>query len=128
MHYVKTNTPPPLDGIKSTSSTLSTMYPESNEDVVNLYGYVKELTEYLALLNQLKKLEERKDEIANKIKTVLGAAGKGDCDPYKVSWLSTERETFNGKKFVKDHPEMDFTNYYSRTSYRIFKVTEKKEN
>lgn len=128
MHYVKTNTPPPLDGIKSTSSTLSTMYPESNEDIVNLYGYVKELTEYLALLKQLKKLEERKDEIANKIKTVLGAAGKGDCDPYKVSWLSTERETFNSKKFVKDHPEMDFTNYYSRTSYRTFKVTEKKEN
>ena len=123
--YVETETPPPADGTESTSDTLTTIYPESNEDSVNLFAYERDLEQYMALTAQIKELEKLKDEAANKVKAFLGEAGRGDTDRYKVSWTSTSRSTFDAKRFTADHKELDLSEYYKSSSYRTFKVTER---
>ena len=123
--YVEAETPPPADGTESTSETLSTIYPESNEDSVNLIAYERELEQYMALTAQIKELEKLKDEAANKVKAFLGEAGRGDSDRYKVMWTSTSRSTFDAKRFAADHKELDLSEYYKNSSYRTFKVTER---
>lgn len=122
--YVESNEPPIPDGSSSTTDTISAIFPESNTDIVNLFVYESELQQYMALTAQIKGLEKLKDEMANKVKNFLGEAGRGESDRYKVSWTSTERSTFDTKRFAQDHPNIDMTDYYKKSTYRTFKVNE----
>ena len=124
---VETNTPPVADGAASTSETISTLYPDSNDETVSLVAYENDLRQYMALTAQIKELETLKDEMANRVKAFMGESGKGETSSYKVSWTSSERKTFDAKKFAADHKDMELSEYYKISSYRTFKVTEAKE-
>ena len=124
---VKNNTPPSVDGTESTSETLSMLYPESNDESVNLFAFEKDLKEYCEISSQIKHLTSLKDEVANKVKAFLTEAGRGESDRFKVSWATAERKTFDTKKFMADHKDIDMDEYYKVSSYRTFKVTEKGE-
>ncbi len=123
---VESQTPPVADGAASTSETISTLYPESNDDTVSLVAYDNDLDQYMALSAQIKELEALKDEMANRVKAFMGESGKGETSKYKVSWTSAERKSFDAKKFAADHKDMELSEYYKISSYRTFKVTEVK--
>lgn len=125
MELIKTDTAPTTDGTNSTAETIKTIYAESNEDSVNLFAYEDALNQYMALQAQIKELEAIKDEMANKVKVFMGEAGKGETDHFKVSWTSSERNTFDSKAFALDHPNLDLSNYYKKTTVRPFKVNKK---
>lgn len=122
--YVKSNTPPPADGFASTTDTITSLYPESNDDTVSLIAYERDLEQYMNLSKQIKELEAMKDEFANRVKAFMGESGKGESNGFKVSWTSSERKTFDAKKFASDHKELDLSAYYKTSSFRAFKVTE----
>lgn len=123
---VEAKTSPATDGTASTTNTISILYPESNDDSVNLFAYESELQQYMALSAQIKELERLKDEVSNKVKAFLGEAGKGETDHYRVSWTATSRSTFDSKRFASDHRDIDLSEYYKTSTYRTFKVTENK--
>ena len=123
--YVKTNTPPETDGTDSTSETLTTIYPESNGNTVNLFAYEESLKQYIAIGKQIEELKKLKDQMANNVKAFMGEAGKGESDHFKVSWSSSLRTTFDHKKFASDNPNLDLTQYYKSSNTRTFKVTER---
>ena len=125
--YVEKKTPPPIDGTESASKTVSAIYPESNDESVNLFAYEKELKQYCEISAQIKSLTELKEELANKVKAFLKEAGRGESDRFKVSWVSATKKTFDTKKFVEDHKNINVNDYYKVSSYRTFKVTEKGE-
>lgn len=122
--YVKAVTPPPADGFASTTDTITSLYPESNDDTVSLIAYERDLEQYMNLSKQIKELEAMKDEFANRVKAFMGESGKGESNGFKVSWTSSERKTFDAKKFASDHKELDLSTYYKTSSCRAFKVTE----
>lgn len=122
---VEAKTSPVADGNTSTSNTISVLYPESNDESVNLFAYETDLQQYMALTAQIKELEKLKDEMANKVKAFLGEAGRGETDRYKVSWVSAQRSTFDSKRFASEHSDIDLSEYYKNSTYRTFKVTEK---
>lgn len=122
---IKTDTAPDTDGTNSTTETIKTIYADSNEDSVNLFAYEDALNQYMAIQTQIKELEAIKDEMANKVKVFMGEAGKGETDRFKVSWTSSERNTFDSKAFASDHPNLDLSQYYKKTTVRTFKVNKK---
>lgn len=122
---VKSQTPPPTDGSSSTSNTIKTIFPESNEGSVNLYGYEADLKSYMTFVSLIKDMEKQRDEVANRIKVQMGEAGKGETDGHRVSWSSSVRNTFDSKRFASDHPSLDLSEYYKKSFVRTFKVTEK---
>lgn len=122
--YVKTNTPPETDGLESTSETLTTIYPESNDNTVNLFAYENSLEQYIAIGKQIDELKKLKDEMANKVKAFMGESGKGESNRFKVSWSSYLKSTFDHKKFASDNPNLDLTQYYKSSNARTFRVTE----
>ena len=124
--YVKSSTPPAVDGTDSTTETIKTIFPTSNTETVNLFGYEDSLRQYIALGKQIKELKALQDEMANKVKNFMNEAGKGESDGFKVSWTSAEKSTFDHKKFAEEHPDVDLSAYYKHSSYRTFKVTERK--
>ena len=121
---VKNNTPPETDGSNSTSETLTTLYPESNGDTVNLFAYEDSLKQYIAIGKQIDELKKLKDEMANNVKAFMGEAGKGESNHFKVSWSSYLKTTFDHKKFASDNPNLDLSQYYKSSNVRTFKVNE----
>lgn len=124
--YVESKTPPAVDGTDSTSKTITTIFPNSNTETVNLFAYEDSLRQYVALGKQIKELEELQKEMANKVKSFMNEAGKGESDGFKVSWTTASKSTFDHKRFAEEHPDVDLTDYYKHSSYRTFKVNEKK--
>ena len=124
---VESKATPIADGSAATTNTISVLYPESNDESVNLLAYETELQQYIALSAQIKELEKLKDEMANKVKAFLGEAGKGESNNYKVTWASSSRSTFDSKRFASDHSDIDLSEYYKNSTYRTFKVTEIKK-
>ncbi len=122
--YVVQDTPPEVDGLKVTTDTISTIYAESDDTSVDLMAYKKDIADFVELGQQIKQLETLQSEKANRIKTFMGENSGGFCDSFKVSWKTAERKTFDSKKFAENHPEFDLSEYYKKSSYRTFKITE----
>ena len=126
-NLVETDTAPEPDGTAATTVTIKTIYPNSDDIVVDLYGHSSDLDRYLALNQQIKELEQQRDEAANKVKAFMGEAGKGECEKYRVSWASSSRRTFDAKRFAADNADIDLSDYYKESSTRAFRVTENKK-
>ena len=123
---VKKNIPPTTDGTDSTSKTISILFPESNGETVNLFGYEADLKSYMTYTSLIKDIERQRDEVANRVKAFLGEAGRGESDNYRVSYTTTSKSTFDSKRFASEHPDIDLSEYYKHSTYRTFKVTETK--
>lgn len=123
---IDSNTPPVADGASSTSSTLYTLYPDSIDDTIGIGAFERELDNYFRLKKQAKDLEMTIDGIENRLKAHLGECARGEGEKYKVSWKTQHRQTFDSKRFIADHPEMDVSAYYKSSASRPFKVTQKK--
>lgn len=122
---VKNNTPPAIDGSKATTESIKAIYADSDdESTVDLMAYKKDLAIYTALGQEIKELQAKQDEAANRIKAFMGESSGGFCDDYKVSWQSRNRKNFDVKGFAEAHPDIDISTYYKETSYRVFKITE----
>ena len=124
---VKNDTPPAPDGTNATSEAVRAMYPDSDSVTVDLFGYGGDLERYLELGQRIKELEQQKEELANRVKAALGEAGRGECGDFRVSWNSSTRNSFDSKRFQKEHPELDLSKYYKQTNTRAFRVTKQKE-
>lgn len=122
--HVKTDTPPEADGMKSTTETIQRLYPEDDGGEVDLFGYEDSLRQYMELSEQIKQLEEYKAQAANRVKAFLGEAQRGSGMKYKVSWTSSQRRSFDVKRFAKDYADIDLSSYYNTTTARTFRVTE----
>lgn len=123
--YVVNDTPPPVDGMKATGNTLNALYSDSNDEVVDLYGHSSDLEQYIALGDQIKELEEIRNESVNRVKEFMGESGGGETDNYRVSWKTSTRRTFDHNRFAQDHPDIDLTPYYKESKTRTFRVADK---
>ena len=124
--YVDNDTPPMADGASSTADTLSTLYPNSRDMAIGIGSFERDLDNYFRLKKQADELDEQINGIANRIKAHLGECERGEGEKYKVSWKTQSRSTFDHKRFVANHPEMDVSQYYKTSNSRTFKVTQKK--
>jgi putative phage-type endonuclease len=124
--YVKSDEAPMTDGSDSTSETLRTIYPESNGDTVSLMAFETDLQQYMTLKEAIDGIKKQQEEVANRIKSYMQDASKGESDKFKVSWTSSVRNTFDHKAFAKDNPGIDLSAYYKSTPTRTFKVAENK--
>lgn len=123
---VEKGEPPMIDGSEATTNTIKTVLAESNDDTpVNLFAYDSTLEQYIALSKQIKELENLRDEMANKVKVFMDSSAKGESGKYKVSFASALRQSFDSKRFAKDNPNIDLSDYYKTSTYRTFKVNEK---
>ena len=125
---VETDTPPDADGSSSTADTLYSLYPNSIDDAIGIGNFERELENYFRLKAQVKDLTNTIDGIENRIKAHLGECERGEGEKYKVLWKTQTRSTFDSKKFIADHPEMDLTKYFKTSNTRPLRVTEKKGN
>ena len=123
---VKNDTPPLPDGTEATSDTITALFPSSDASTTDLTGYSSDLSEYMALKEQIKELKERADGIANTIKSLMGNSGRGENGEFRVSWTSSTRRTFDSKRFAAENPDIDLEDYYNESIARTFRVAKQK--
>ena len=56
----------------------------------------------------------------------MKTAEKGQCEGYSVSWATSERKTFDTKRFGAENPEIDLSPYYNTTTLRTFRANKRK--
>ena len=122
--HVKSDTPPSVDGTQATSEAITTIYANNDDSFCDLSAFETSLREYASLKKQIKDLEEMAEEAANKIKAFMGESGRGECDGFKVSWKTQTRRTFDSKRFAKENPDIDLSEYYKISNSRPFRVDE----
>lgn len=125
---VEKDEPPAVDGDESTTKALQTIYEESSGRTIEIWSAdVKAAVRaYLKLKAEEKERRKLLEEQANIIREYLGEAEGAECELAKVSWKPQSRESFDRKRFSKEHPDINLTNYITITNSRVFKVTEKK--
>ena len=122
---VEQGVPPAADGSKSTTDTIQTMFPDSSESSVSLFSFDNMLTQREDIKRSIGDLKALQDEIENKIKAYMQDASRGESDKYRVTWSTSERSSFDSKRFAADHPEMDLSKYFKTTKSRTFRVNKK---
>ena len=125
--HVENETMPEVDGSKSTSDTLTAMYPGSDvSDIEPLE--LDDMRDKICALRDLKDEKRRIDEnirlLENTFKARMEDAETAFCDGVKITWKPQERTTFDYKKFAKDHPGLDLSRYTKTSTFRVFKTKE----
>lgn len=123
--HVKTGIPPAVDGRAPTGDAMAAVYGESNDETVDLSPCSFLLEEYESLTVQIKALEKQRDYVANKVKERMKEAGRGESASYSVSWTSSERRTFDHKRFADAYRSINLDPFYKTSQTRTFRVIRK---
>lgn len=122
-NHVVTNTPPPIDGSEASTELLSRLYPNCSENSTVILP-----DEAIILLNQYelakekeREISEMKDELANKLKTMIGEYETGTVKDRTISWKSISTEKFDSKKLKKELPDIH-QKYLVKSNFRRFSV------
>lgn len=124
--YVTGDTAPAIDGSDSTAKTIGSFYPQSEAQTVDLFAYESDLEALFNVKAQIKALEAIQTEKENLIKDFMKTAEKGQCEGYSISWATSERKTFDTKRFGAENPDIDLSPYYNTTSLRTFRANKRK--
>ena len=125
--HVQSGVPPLADGSESTADTLYTLYPDSTEDGIGIGQFETDLETLMRLKERKSELETEIGEIENRVKAHLGDCGYGEGERFYVTWKSQSRRSFDHKKFIQQHPEIDVSGYWKESKSRPFKVAMRKE-
>lgn len=121
-YQVQNDLPPEIDGMDSTIDALNETFPISDPeaDAVDLTSCAVDLTILDECSQQIKALEEKKKAAQGRIKGTLGEAEMGFYSTYSVSWKSQKQQTFDRKKWEKDHGEIP-EEYLKTSESRTFR-------
>lgn len=126
--YVRKDAPPLTDGTAATGEAVLTMYPDSDGEEITLYLYEDMAARYMETCRRIKELEQERDAHANAIKNYMQTAERAEGDRFRVSWKTSSRSTFDHKRFQRDNPGLDLSQYFKSSISRTFRVTEKEAN
>lgn len=121
---VQEDVPPLADGHRATTDTLGRVHNIANDKTISLAAHKSDLANYIALGKRIAELETERAEAANRLKLFMGDFGYGAHDDIRVSWKTATRRTFDSKRFLKDHPELDVAGYFKESTNRTFRVME----
>ena len=126
--YVKTETPPPVDGTDLCRETLGKLNPRVKEEVLRPASVPeREIYEkILTVRSKHKEITQKKNELENQLRNCigesLGIAGVATWKPTKP------RQMFDKKRFSTDHPELYKQYVTEGSSNRVLRIMEPKDD
>lgn len=120
--HVKKNVPPEIDGSTATSKYLEQKYKNSIDNLIQLPQSAEQLLgEFDLISEEIKTLTEKKNQITNSLKELLGENEKGIVNERMVKWSSITKDTFDSKKLKQEMHDI-YERYLTQSSYRRFTV------
>jgi putative phage-type endonuclease len=120
---VQSDVPPSLDGSEASVKFLLQRFPDSvPESKIELPANATELIrQYDEACEQLKQIEEQKQEAENLLKQMLGDNETGIAGDRVITWKSVSQERFDNKTLKAEHPTL-YKKYANKSSFRRFTV------
>lgn len=113
---------PDPDGSSGCSEMIAKLYYKSDKDkTVPLLGCNEMLKRRQDIDDLIKKLEQEKSAIEQKIKLEMQDASYGTTEEYRVSWTSFEQTRLDSKKLKEEQPDL-YAKYCRSSSNRRFTV------
>lgn len=121
---VETKTPPALDGTTSTDEALTYQFEPKDEDVylIGVDDTIEELSELKAKRKEIDVQIKLREQM---LKEELGESETGESEIYKVTWKPQTRKIFDDKRFAKDNPALDLSDYYRESKSRVLRIKER---
>ncbi len=121
--YVKSETPPPLDGSEAAAKFLAERFPASvpKSQITLPDTAVNLIAEYDAASEQIKAVTEQKHKAENLLKGMMGENEIGTVGDRVITWKSVTQERLDSKTLKSEHPTL-FKKYANKTSYRRFSI------
>lgn len=105
----------------ATYDEISSMYPESNGDTVDLTGQAELFTRLREVQAAKKLAAEEEEELKVAIGQLLGSNEIGVVDGNQVvSWKPQSRKSFDSKRFQADHKDL-YDQYQTSSSFRVMR-------
>lgn len=122
-NYVEDGEIPPIDGSEASTNLLTRLYPEAQEEKTILLPdeALELIADYEEAAEEEKRISEKKEEAANKLKTMLESAESGKIMDRIVMWKNVRSERFNSKELKGREPEL-YQDYVYTTTYRKFSI------
>lgn len=126
-NHVVPGVPPEMDGSPASTELVKRMYPMATRSKIDLPSQAMELVEeYERIKAELKPLEERKAELENRLKYMLGEHEEGRIGNVIVSWKNVESKRIDTTRLKKERPDI-YEQFLKTSSYRKFDVQRVKE-
>lgn len=114
---------PDPDGTDDYSDAILKMYASADRDkAVALFGFNSILERREEIDKLMKKMEQEKAAIDQKIKLEMKDASYGLTEDYKVSWTTYNQTRFDSKRFKEEQPDL-YSHYEKTNSMRRFTVS-----
>ena len=121
-NHVQNRIPPEIDGSDASVEFMNELYKYSNRTSIVLPEDTLELIRnYEETSEQIKDMNSRKEELANRMKLLLQENEEGIVGDRIIKWISVESERFDKKKLKEELPEI-YDKYVSATAYRRFSI------
>src|SRR5690606_41309806 len=125
IHVVK-NVPQELDDSLASTELVKRMYLRTTLPSIDIPSQAKDLVSELENVKaELKLLEERKSELENKLKHLLGEHEEGRIGDTVVTWKNVESKRIDTNRLRQEKPEI-YEQYLKVSSYRKFDVRKMK--
>ncbi len=118
--YVIPDEPPPPDGFKATTDALEKIYADTERLDAVLDD--EKLYEYEDLKTRFEECGKLLEKSKQEIMLDMADSENGYSDSFEVECKKRTRKSYDVKRFMKDHPEIDMTPYLRVTEYRQFNV------
>jgi putative phage-type endonuclease len=124
-NHVKKRVPPSLDGSLGAEIYLKAKYPKANSDLeINFEAeYINKISNYFALKETIKEIEEQIRLFENTMKNRLGEAERGTIGNYLVKWKSITSNRIDSKELKGKYPEI-YKEVCRETLSRRFEIKE----
>lgn len=125
---VQGDTPPPVDGLRPTTSALVTIYNSSEDRYTQLFGRETLLQEWDDLKRQQKAILQRMQQIKQVLMQDMGDASEAFCGAYHVIWRTQKRGSLSRERLRKAYPHLDLSKAMVCTQYRQFSIKKEDKN
>ncbi len=121
-NYVLPDVPPPPDGTEATTDALGQIYRDDSAPDTRIDEDT--LCRYEEIRREMEELSRQLEENKQRIMMQMAESERGYSDSYTVQWKKRKHTTYDMKKFIREHPEIDMKPYQKITEYRQFNVKE----
>ena len=122
--FVQAGVEPPPDGSDSAQRVLERM--ERTENTALLMEHEQTFETYQMLADQIKALEQERDQAKQAIIQAMGQNGRGQSYTWQCSYLPQNRTTVDSKKLAAAYPAI-YADVTKTSASSTFRATKKKE-
>lgn len=124
--FIKPDVRPDPDGSESAERTIKALCENWEDNAIAMFEQNDTAAELASVMEQKKALETREKLLKQKLELALDGNSDGFTVDYKVTYRPQTRTTIDSKRLKSELPDI-YSKYLKSTEYRVFKLTERKD-